>query len=302
MKETNTTECGVIIGRFMLASLHQAHRDLIETVLAKHSRVIVFLGCSALRNTLRAPLDFKHRKSMLEEIYGSKIEIYPVHDNRSDETWSKNLDKEITNLLPPGQKATLYGSRDSFIKHYHGKFQTIELESEIFISASQVRKDIITNYPSSVDYRAGVIAATGQHYPTAYQTVDVAVMKDDEILLVKKPGENQWRFIGGFSDPASESLEEDAVREVKEETGVDIFKPQYVSSRKIQDWRYFGERDCIKSALFIAEYDGGTPEGADDVEQAKWFKFQEITPADIVPEHLDFLLDLQEYMNPNSLH
>ena len=287
LKELNKTEAGAIIARIQTHTPHQAHIDLINTVLAKHDRVFVFLGCSPLRNTPRAPLDFKHRKAMLEEAFGDKLEIYPIHDNRSDETWSRNLDREINNLLPPGQSCTLYGSRDSFIKHYKGKFTTCELESETFISASQVRKEIITNYPSSKDYRAGMIAATGQHYPTAFQTVDIAVVNDemDQVLLVKKPGEKAWRFIGGFSDPSSPSLEEDAKREVMEETGVDIDNINYVGSSIINDWRYRGERNRIKTVLFVARYVSGTPEGADDVEFAKWFNTKDLKVNDIIEEH-----------------
>ena len=56
----------------------------------------------------------------------------------------------------------------------------------------------------------------------------------DQVLLVKKPGEKAWRFIGGFSDPSSNSLEEDAKREVKEETGVDISEPVYLGSSLIK--------------------------------------------------------------------
>ena len=293
LKELNRTESGAVIGRFHLDHLHAAHIDLINTVLAKHSRVFVFLGCSTIRNTPRAPLDFKHRKAMLEEQFGDKLEIHPIYDNRSDETWSKNLDREIIRLLPPGQSTTLYGSRDSFIKHYKGRFKTVELESETFISASQVRKEIITNYPSSKDFRAGMIAATGQHYPTAYQTVDIAVVNEamDQVLLVKKPGESKWRFIGGFSDPSSNSLEDDAKREVMEETGVEISEPVYLGSSLIKDWRFRSCTNKIKTALFMATYISGTPEGADDVEAAKWFNLNDLNESNIVEEH-HVLVDL----------
>jgi bifunctional NMN adenylyltransferase/nudix hydrolase len=298
-KQAKRTECGVIVARFQTHALHEAHRDLIKSVITRHDRVIIFLGLSSLRNTANNPLDFKHRAAMINEDFPD-VEVHYIDDNRCDARWSKNLDNQIIKWLPPLFTATLYGSRDSFLKHYQGKFPTCELESEIFISGSQVRKDIIINYPSSKDFRAGVISATGQRYPTSYQTVDVAVVNEDftEVLLVKKPNENEWRFIGGFSDPRSSSLEEDARREVKEETGIEIYDPIYIGSQLISDWRYRGEVDKIKTALFIAKYLFGKPEGADDVEAAKWFPIDKVLEDDIVEEHHGlFYMFIKKYRN-----
>jgi len=292
MKEANKTDCGVIVARFMLHSLHDAHKDLIKSVYDRHDRVLIFLGISPLRNTTNAPLDFKHRRAMILEDF-PQAEIYYIDDNRSDITWSRNLDNQISKWLSPGLTATLYGSRDSFLKHYVGKNPTCELESETFISGSQVRKSIITEYPSSKDFRAGMIAATGQHYPIAYQTVDIAVVNEtiDKVLLVKKPGESKWRFIGGFSDPSSNSLEDDAKREVMEETGVEISEPVYLGSSLIKDWRFRSCTNKIKTVLFMATYISGTPEGADDVEAAKWFNLNDLNESNIVEEH-HVLVDL----------
>jgi bifunctional NMN adenylyltransferase/nudix hydrolase len=281
------TDCGAIIGRFMIHELHDAHKDLIDSVLNRHERVIIFLGVSPIRNTLNNPIDFRHRAAMIREQY-PLVDVFQVDDNRSNEVWSKNLDKKIREQLPPGQTVTLYGSRDSFLKAYSGKLPTCELESEIFVSATQIRKQIMVNYPSSKDYRAGLIAATGMHYPTAFQTVDCAIINFDtnELLLVRKPGETKWRFVGGFSDPSSDSLEQDAKREVMEETGVEVDDIKYIGSTKINDWRYRNNKDCIKTAFFSATYIFGQPEGADDVEAAKWVSMD--TPLDkndIVEEH-----------------
>lgn len=272
MKEKiNKTDVGIVVGRFMVHQLHDAHKDLIQSVKEKHSRVIMFLGLSALRNTLNNPLEFRHRKPMIEEDFPD-VEIHYIDDTREDKVWSKNLDKQISKWLNPGQTCTLYGGRDSFINKYHGKFPTCELEPNCYFSGTEIRQQIINHYPSSKDFRAGIIAATGLRFPTAYQTVDVCVFNEDrtKFLLVKKPNENKWRLPGGFSDVKSESLEIDARREVKEETSIEIDDIRYVGSCKIKDWRYEGEQDCIKTALFVARYIFGKPEGMDDVELVKW--------------------------------
>lgn len=309
MKEkVDKTDVGVVIARFQAHELHEAHKDLIQSVLNRHERVILFLGLSPLRNTIKNPLDFKCRKAMVEEVF-PQLEIHYVDDNRDDAVWSKNLDKQIQKWLNPAQTVTLYGSRDSFIKHYSGKYPTCELEAEVFVSATEIRKKIINNYPPTKDFRAGLIAATGMRFPISYQTVDVAIINNDknEILLVKKPNENKYRFCGGFSDPNSESLEQDARREVKEETGVEIGEPKYIGSTLISDWRYNRgcEQDRIKTALFVADYVYGNPQGADDVEAAKWFKLNTLKKSDIMEEHgvlLDMLVDkyFKKKTNPTT--
>lgn len=254
--------------------------------------MIIFLGLPPLKNTLSNPLEFKHRKAMLEEDFKG-LEIYYIDDHRDDEVWSKNLDKQLSKWVVNSTSITLYGSNENFIKKYNGKFPTQELDADCYVSFNDARKKIINSYPPTRDYRAGLIAATGLRYPTAYQTVDVAIVNPikKEVLLVKKPTETLFRFCGGFSDPKSISLEADARREVAEETGVSIDNIQYIGSTIIDDWRYRYETDKLKTAFFIADYIFGCPQGADDVELAKWFHIEDLAQTQIVYEH-HILLDM----------
>ena len=284
-KVTKATDVAVIVGRFQVNELHEAHIDLITSVLNKHDRVLLFLGNSTIRNTLNNPLDYRARRTMIADKFPT-VEIHYINDNPSDTAWTKNLDKLICEQLLPMQTVTLYGSRDSFLKCYTGKYTTCELEATTFISGTEVRRRVCNNYPPTADYRAGMIAATAYRFPTAFQTVDIAVVNDKgELLLARKPEEKKWRFIGGFSDPASVSLEEDAKREVQEEAGVEVGNITYLGSTLINDWRYRGEIDKIKTALFVAKYVFGKPEGADDVAEVKWVSINNLTKNDIVETH-----------------
>lgn len=272
MKEKANTpaDVGIIVGRFQVNELHEAHIDLINSVIQKHDRVLLFLGNSIIRNTTSNPLDYRARRAMIADKFPN-VEVHYINDNPSDAAWSKSLDKQIGEQLLPMQSVTLYGSRDSFLKAYSGKYNVCELEATTFISGTEVRRRVCNNYPPTADYRAGMIAATAYRYPTAFQTVDIAVVNDKgEILLARKPDEKKWRFIGGFSDPRSVSLEADAKREVTEEASVEVDDITYLGSTLIDDWRYRGEQDKIKTALFLAKYIYGKPEGSDDVAEVKW--------------------------------
>ena len=51
-KVTKPTDVAVIVGRFQVNELHDAHIDLITSVTQKHDRVLVFLGNSIIRNII----------------------------------------------------------------------------------------------------------------------------------------------------------------------------------------------------------------------------------------------------------
>lgn len=296
-EKTESVDVGIIVGRFHVDELHSGHKEVINTVRANHDKTIVILGVSPLRNTTVNPLDYRCRFALFREEFPD-VEVHYLKNNRDDAVWSKNLDKLIGEFLVPTQKAILYGSRDSFINSYSGKYPTKELESKTFISGTEIRRKIINSHPATKDFRAGMIAATATHYPTAYQTVDIAILDEKgNILLVRKPDEVLFRFCGGFSDPKSNSLEDDAKREVFEETGVEIGGAKYIGSTLIDDWRYRGEVDKIKTALFVANYAFGRPEGADDVAEARWFSLAALKKEDIVYEHGVLFDMLMKYLN-----
>lgn len=304
-KESLPTDVGIIIGRFQVHELHEAHTDLIDTVQSKHDKVIIFVGLSPLRNTPDSPLDFNARKRMIQESYPD-IDVYYVRDNRSDTTWSKNLDKEIYQFLKPFQTATLYGSRDSFIPHYNGAFPVEELESTKFISGTEIRRRIANHFPASKEFRAGVIAASLDRYPSCYATVDVAIFdgyKRNRVLLGKKPGEGRFRFIGGFSSPSSVSYEADARREVTEEAGIEIDGVSYIGSCLVDDWRYRKSPDKIKTLFFVAQHTFGRPIAADDIESVEWVDTAELISGNVfvMEEHEPLVKMLGEFLTKEKL-
>lgn len=288
-------DVGVIIGRFQVHELHEAHQELINSVIARHDKVLIFIGLSPLRNTTNNPLDFSTRKRMIQELY-PEIDVYYVEDQHSDLLWSNNLDREISRWCKPYQTVVLYGSRDSFIPHYTGKYPTVELEATKFISGTEQRRRISNKCAStSVEFRAGVIAASMDRFPTVYTTVDIAILDrvKRRVLMGKKRGEPGLRFIGGFASPTSKTFEEDAIREVMEETGLEVGNLQYIGSFTIDDWRYRKEVDKIRTLFYTAEYTFGRPEAADDIESVQWVEYVDIPNTLIMKEHEPLIRVLQ---------
>lgn len=306
-------DVGVIVGRFQVHELHDAHRDLISHVCKNHEKVIILLGISPLPVSTNNPLDFEARKQMILAEFPD-VNLFYIKDQQLDDVWSKRLDEIIQDNTMPGQSVVLYGSRDSFIAHYGGRYPTRELLAERVLSGTAVRKQIAkSSTRATSDFRAGVIWASQSRFPTAYTTVDIAILESygslsdsgatvSRLLLARKSGEKLYRFVGGFSDPQSISFEADAIRETAEETSLEIGDLTYIGSTRIEDWRYRSEPDCIKTMMFVGKYLFGRPTPLDDIEELRWFDFDDRRPLDgeIMPAHRPLMAMLRAHFDQGT--
>ena len=301
---TNTPNYGVVVGRFQVPELHDGHIELFRVVTERHRRVIVFLGVHQAGNaTRRNPLDFETRRRMIQAKF-PEFSIHPLLDKRTDAEWSRYLDLAIRQLVPFGD-VTLYGSRDSFVPHYHGSYIPIELGLRTKMDGTSIREMLTNTVMESYDFRAGVIYGVNNSRPRIYSTVDIAPIYYGPsashpqpkmyILLGRKSGCPLLRFIGGFVEANSESLEDDATREVYEETGLEVADLRYVCSRKISDWRYPHE-DQIKTILFVGRSMTLGGKAADDIAEIVWMPLEAVMYTSLVVEHQPLLGELKSYL------
>ncbi len=288
---------GVIIARFQTPYLHEGHQKLISLVKEKHRKVVVVLGVSAVKCSRKNPLDYYTREQMIKKAYPDLV-VLPLRDHPSDEAWSTNLDQLLMSILPDEQFC-LYGSRDSFITYYTGKFATTEFPCHGDYNATNLREQTADQVSDSIDFRAGVMYACYSQYTKVYPTVDVAVFRNNktELLLGRKSNSKKWRFIGGFADATDASYEATAERELQEEAGQLQTGPmQYETSARIDDWRYRHEADKIITLLFSCDYQGGESIAQDDIVELQWFKVAElkqmITDGLTTAEHAPLFDDL----------
>jgi 8-oxo-dGTP diphosphatase len=123
-------------------------------------------------------------------------------------------------------------------------------------------------------------------------TVDVVILlPGDLVVLVERrnppPG---WALPGGFVD-VGETLEAAAVREAKEETGLDVRLEDllYVYSDPRRD-----PRKHTLSAVFVGRADG-VPAGGDDAAQARAFRWDAL-PAPLAFDHAEILTDARRFL------
>jgi nicotinamide mononucleotide adenylyltransferase/ADP-ribose pyrophosphatase YjhB (NUDIX family) len=286
MNVRQLADIAIIIGRYQTHTLHPEQIRMIDEVIKRHPRTIIVLGNSLMRGTIANPLDFRARKTMIQEKF-PKIDILYINDIPKDNAlWSNNLDKLIKDNIRANETVAVYGSKDTFITKYNGKFATFAFEASSFVSADELRRQASTNYQPNEQYRAGIVAAQANRHVSAYQCVDVAIIDDKaRMLMARKQNETKLRFIGGFSDVNSPSLEIDARREVAEEASIEVDGMTYLGSCLVADSRYFFELDKIKTAFFVAKYIFGRPEAKDDICEVAWIPINELKKENVIDAH-----------------
>lgn len=154
-----------------------------------------------------------------------------------------------------------------------------------------------------------VVPANKAYLPwgTAFSTVDIAIV--DQIagkILLGRKGEDKWCIIGGFTDPTSMSDEEDACRELKEETGL-VATPndlRLIGNCAIPDGRYLDTPHAIRTHfyLFSVNHKKVTPVAGDDIKEVCWFDLKDrfaLLDSDdkyIQPSHKILLRMLKQYL------
>jgi len=296
----NKYDVGVVIGRFQIAELSEAHRNIITSVLETHKQVIVAIGVSPTLGSKNHPLSYTARMKMIQKEFPSVIVTY-IMDRPSDEDWSKELDKLIRAIVPIGS-VCLYGGRDSFIPKYTGVYPTFEMAIVTTEQGTKIREEIGKEVCDSVDFRKGVIYHSQNQYPKVLPTVDIAVVrktgKSFEVLMARRKDGDLLQFPGGFVDPSDISLEDAAKRELGEELDIEVDNFAYVCSSLIKDWRYNNTSERIMTTLLKADYvfgSGKPNEKENEFYSSEWVSLNNLNTTEVKPNHKGLFESLLKY-------
>lgn len=131
-------------------------------------------------------------------------------------------------------------------------------------------------------------------YPPVFVTVDALVTWRDEVLLIERgrlPGRGLMALPGGFVDP-SETLATACVREVREETGLELAAEVPAAARVFDDpERSLRGRTITHVFHFDLDPARARPAvaGADDARAARWLPQAGLGPAQFFEDHYAIL-------------
>lgn len=122
------------------------------------------------------------------------------------------------------------------------------------------------NLPFAYEWRRQCSLCNARQFPKISPCAIVLIRRDDEVLLVRKA---EWPS-GRYGLPAGflnlgESLEDCAVREVREETGLEITGLTYVGS---QSWPFPSQ---VMTGFFASYAGGALVVDHNELEDARWF-------------------------------
>lgn len=250
----------VFIGRFQ--PFHNGHKSVIEQALQLTDRVVVVMGGHNSTRTTKDPFNSSERRAMIRGTFpdGDQVRIATARDFTYDTgSWINEVEAmvELTagyqlnprvGIMVHEQDYSGYDG-DTF-EHWEGipivedpntEHATIirsrYLETGYVLSSKtpMATKVIMRDHKMSDSF----LRTVQEHqyikdykkpyahlpYPPIFQTVDAVIFnRRNEILLIKRGGElgnGLWALPGGFVD-AHETLYDAVVREVREETGLEV--------------------------------------------------------------------------------
>lgn len=184
-----------------------------------------------------------------------------------------------------------------FFKDLKSSFRI--LDEDIYLLAGRAIQIINWDKDHQFCGRCGFPTVTADHemakicpechfmnFPRLSPAIITAIVKENKLLMAKHSyGLARYSLIAGFVEPG-ETLEEAVARETVEEVGI-----------KVKNIRYFGSQPWpFPHSLmigFIAEYESGEIKvDGKEIEDAKWFSVDEITP---LPSKLSISGDLIEW-------
>jgi len=121
--------------------------------------------------------------------------------------------------------------------------------------------------------------------------VGAVIICNGKILLEKRkgePGRGKWAIPGGLVE-LGETVEHTLMREVEEETSLEVEKPELIDvvSNVIVD-----ENSKIKYHFVIVDYfvklEGGTLKAADDAAELRWVTFDDVESYDLTKSFRGF--------------
>jgi mutator protein MutT len=135
--------------------------------------------------------------------------------------------------------------------------------------------------------------------------VGAIILDDGKILLEKRknqPGKGKWAVPGGLVE-LGETIEDAVIREVKEETGLEVYDPRLVD---VVNYINLDENGAVKYHFVIIDYlvtvKSGKPKAASDADALKWVPFNEVEQYDLTESFWRFFKQNKQKLENPSLY
>jgi bifunctional NMN adenylyltransferase/nudix hydrolase len=314
-------DVAILVGRFQ--PFHHAHAALLRAALARAGRVLVVLGSAFSARSVRNPFTVEERAAMiaasLDARAARRVSFVLVRDYYDDRRWAAAVECGVQEKMrewgfSSDARVALIGFHKDASTDYLRLFprwslQTLERQGDI--DASAIRRMYFTecmnasgaslvppavarflaDWATRADFAAiqeeyQAVLAYRQKWGTGpFVTLDALVTVAGHVLLVRRkhtPGRGLWAIPGGFLE-GRERLCQGALRELKEETGLDAPDADLIDA--LREVAVFDHPDrSTRGRILTHAHWFDLPlavlpkvRGADDAAEARWFPIAELS-------------------------
>ena len=263
-----------------------------------------------------------------------QISIEPNIDTiYNDQAWAVRVQQAVARHTQPGDRVGIIGHKkddSSFYLDMFPQWGYEDVELVEFLSAVDVR-DLYFKYTFNSNFIKNVVPESTYEslmafrqseefaqiirerefvanykkqyaslpYPPIFSTADAVVIQSGHVLMIKRrsePGKGLWALPGGFVNAGTDkSVEDAAIRELREETGIKVPAPvlrgSIVRSRVFDAIDRSARGRTITHAFYIELPDGELPrvKGLDDAEKARWVPIAEVRSEECFEDHYEII-------------
>ncbi len=134
-------------------------------------------------------------------------------------------------------------------------------------------------------------------HPSVSATIAIYSRTRSAFLLTVRdndPFAGALAFPGGFLEVGIENIEETAVREIKEETGIEL-SPENLKLVDVRSQPDRDPRDHVVDVGFLAEIDDAEATARDEVREIRWATEVEIERSPLAFDHHLFWANIQRF-------
>jgi bifunctional NMN adenylyltransferase/nudix hydrolase len=312
----------VLIGRFQ--PLHNAHLEIIKRCTALTDQLVVIAGSAERERMIK---DAAMGLSLRVYVEPNVDTIY------NDQAWAVRVQGIVSKYVCLGTKTAIIGHKkddSSFYLDMFPQWDYVDVEQIEPLGATDIRDlyfkytfnsnfiknvvpettyDFLMNFRRTEDFaqivreREFIAAYKKQYeslpYPPIFVTADAVVIQSGHVLMIKRrsePGKGLWALPGGFVNAGTDkSVEDAAIRELREETGIKVPAPvlrgSIVRGRVFDAVNRSARGRTITHAFYIELPDGELPrvKGQDDAEKARWVPIAEVRSEECFEDHYEII-------------
>ena len=322
----------VFIGRFQ--PFHNVHLEIVNRATVLTDQLIIITGSAHQPRTYKNPFTSTERECMIRAAIPVSVVVEANVDTiYNDQAWAVRVQSIVSKYASPGANVGIIGHKkdeSSFYLDMFPQWNFVSVEEIEPLSAVNIRdlffkrdanmnfiKNVVPDttfnflkqfkttpyYEQVIREREFIASYKKQYeslpYPPIFVTSDAAVFCSCHILMIKRraePGRGLWALPGGFVNAHTDkSVEDAAIRELREETGIKV--PAPVLRGSIENSRVFDAIDrsargrTITHAFKIVLLDGDLPrvKGQDDAEKARWVPIAEVRSEECFEDHYEII-------------